>query len=108
MPRGRPTRSAIRENIVELVYWLHKAYGYEIHKWYNKIFPKCTIRVVYYHLRKGTSLGEFKVEKVQVEKGDYSWGQTAEKTYYSLGENAHPKADVHVREALEKLRVNNA
>ena len=103
MHRGRPTRSVIRDNIVELLYFLKKAYGYEIHKWYNKLFPKCTIRVIYYHLKKGTSLKEFRIEKVALEKGDYSWGQMAEKIYYSLDENARPKADEHLREALEKL-----
>lgn len=107
MPRGRPTRSVIRQNMVELLYFLHKAHGYELYKWYIKLFPKCTIRVIYYHLKKGTVLKEFKVEKVAMERGNYSWGQMAEKTYYALGENAQPKGDMHLKEMMDKLQGNS-
>jgi hypothetical protein len=104
MPRGRPTKSVIRDNMIEIVGVLGKAYGYEIYKIYREIFPKVTLRVMYYHLRKGVDLGEFKKHKVIVETGDYSWGNSAEKILYTLGRNGKPKGDPRVREFLEKRR----
>lgn len=100
MPRGRPTRSAIRQNIVELLAVMGKGYGYEIHKNYIKIFPACTREVVYYHLKKGITLGEFAIDSVKQEIGDYSWGKTVEKTYYKLGASAKPRGDERVKSLL--------
>ena len=68
MPKGRPVKSEIRQNIVEILYFMKQGYGYEIYKAYIAIFPKVTMRSIYYHLKKGTSLGEFKVSKVEKEK----------------------------------------
>ena len=102
MPRGRPVRSTIRQNIIEILYFLGKAYGYDIYKVYKAVFPKVTLRSIYYHLRKGVSLGEFKIEKIEQEKGDYSWGETAEKIYYSLGDNAKPTGNEKVKEYIDK------
>lgn len=106
MPRGRPIKSEIRQNMVEILYFLKKAYGYEIHKVYNDIFPKATLRSMYYNLRKGVELGEFKVEKIASEKGDYSWGAEAEKIYYVLGPKAKPKADLKVKKYLDKKKAS--
>ena len=102
MPRGRPTRSQIRQNMVELVAVMDKGYGYEIHKKYIQIFPACTREVVYYHLRKGVKLGEFIVESVRQEAGEYSWGTTVQKTYYKLGPNAKPAGDPRVKQFFNK------
>ena len=102
MPRGRPTKSIIRDNMVEIVGVLGKAYGYEIYKVYREIFPKVTLRVMYYHLAKGVNLGEFRKNKVIVESGEYSWGTSAEKIYYTLGKNAAPKGDARVKDFFEK------
>ncbi|MBI3032092.1 hypothetical protein HYY69_01345 [Candidatus Woesearchaeota archaeon] len=106
--RGRPIFSPIRQNLIEILFFLGKGYGYELHKIYNSLFPKCTNRVVYYHLRKGVSLEEFKLEKVKVEHGNYSWGSTAEKSYYSLGKSAQPKQDQRIKEWLDKNRQNKS
>jgi hypothetical protein len=103
MTRGRPVHSVIRQNIVEILFFMQKGYGYEISKVYKGIFPQVTMRSIYYHLRKGVDLGEFKVQKVQMEKGDYSWGQMAEKTYYSLGKNAQPLGNKKVEQHLQKV-----
>ena len=81
-----------------------KGYGYDIYKIYRGIFPKATMRVIYYHLKKGQQLGEFRVEKIRKETGDYSWGSEAEKVYYCLGKNAKPKIDQRVKEYIEKQR----
>ena len=103
MKRGRPVSSQIRQNIIEILYLLGKSYGYDIYKVYRAVFPKITMRSVYYQLRKGVELGEFKVERVSKEKGNYSWGSEAEKTYYKLGPNAKPRGDKRIREYLEKI-----
>ena len=61
-----------------------------------------TLRSIYYHLKKGVALGEFRIESVQKEKGDYSWGAEVEKIYYALGENAKPTGNERVREYMSK------
>ena len=102
MQKGRPIKSEIRQNMIEILFHMHKGYGYDIYKTYVKIFPKVTLRSIYYHLKKGVSLGEFKITKKEMEKGEYSWGGEAEKTYYILGSNAKPKGNERVRKTLEK------
>lgn len=104
MPQGRPTGSAIRQNIVEILAVLGKGYGYLINKIYQDIFPSCTREVIYYHLKKGVALGEFVVEEIKQEKGEFSWGGVAEKTYYKLGSNAKPRGDEKVRKYFEKQK----
>ena len=100
--RGRPVQSDIRQNIIEILFYLGKGYGYEIHKIYKQIFPACTREVVYYHLRKGVQLEEFNIAEVRQEKGEYSWGSVVQKTYYNLGKNANPRGDEKVKEFFEK------
>ncbi len=102
MKRGRPVRSIVRENIGEILFFLGKGYGYEIYRIYTELFPKVSMRLIYYHLKKGVELKEFKIEKVEKVKGDYSWGSEAEKTYYAL-DRAKPKGDAKVKEYLDKL-----
>lgn len=102
--RGRPLNSQIRENIVEILYFMKKAYGYDIYKHYVNVFPKVTLRSIYYHLKKGIELGVFEIEKIEREKGDYSWGEMAEKIYYKLGKNASPKLNPVLKNYFEKLK----
>ncbi|MBN2111554.1 hypothetical protein JW707_00480 [Candidatus Woesearchaeota archaeon] len=104
MKRGRPTTSAIRQNIVDILFFMKKGYGYDIYKSYIEIFPKPTLRVVYYHLKKGAALGEFKIKEIKQEKGEYSWGANAEKIYYSLGPNAKPSMNQRVKKYFEKKK----
>jgi hypothetical protein len=104
MTRGRPVKSQIRQNIIELIYVIGKAYGYQIHKVYNEIYPQCTREVVYYNLRKGVALNEFKIEEIKLEKGNYSWGSVVEKKYYVLCRNAKPKGDSRIKEYLDKKK----
>lgn len=100
--KGRPVKSQIRQNIVDILHFVKNAYGYNIYKYYIQIFPKVTLRSIYYHLKKGIALGEFKVNRVEKEKGDYSWGPEAEKIYYSVGENARPTMSEKVKEFFGK------
>ena len=81
---------------------MQKGHGYNIFKVYKSIFPAVTMRVVYYHLKKGTDLGEFKVHEIKKEEGEYSWGNSVEKIYYSLGDNAKPAMDEKVKEFFNK------
>jgi|TARA_Y100000310_G_scaffold345431_1_gene464886 hypothetical protein len=104
MAKGRPVKSEIRQNIVEILYFMKEGYGYEIYKAYVAIFPKVTMRSIYYHLRKGVDLNEFKVSKVEKEKGEYSWGPEAEKIYYGLANNAKPVGNEKVKEYFEKKK----
>ena len=101
--RGRPTKSNIRQNIVELLNEIGQSYGYIISKKYQEVFPQVTQRVIYYHLKKGIELKEFEIHKIEKEIGEYSWGPSVEKTYYKLGVNAHPKGDKRIKELLSKL-----
>lgn len=102
--RGRPIGSRVRANLIEILYFKGKAYGYDLYKDYCELFPKITLRLVYYHLRKGVALGEFSLEHVKIEKGEYSWGGEAEKKYYKLGPNAKPRMDKKVKAYFERVK----
>ena len=98
--RGRPAKSEIRQNVVDILGYMNHGYGYEIYKVYLEVFPKCTLEVLYYHLRKGVSLGEFEILKIKQEKGRYSWGPVVEKKYYKLGAKAVPRKNQLIKKAL--------
>lgn len=100
--RGRPVKSDIRQNIVEILYFLGEGYAYDIYKTYSAVFPKVTMRSIYYHLRKGAELKIFKVKEIRKVEGNYSWGQNAEKVYYCLGEVASPVGNLLVKEYLDR------
>ena len=104
MVKGRPPKSVIRQNVVEILNYLQKGYGYQIAKIYNEIFPLVTQRSIYYHLRKGVSTKEIRVHKVEVEEGEFSWGSTVEKIYYTLGEEANPQGEERVKKFLKKWK----
>ena len=100
--RGRPIKSQIRQNIIELLFYMKKAYTNDVYKKYIAIFPKVTMRVIYYHMKKGVTLNEIKVAEIKKEKGNFSWGSEVEKTYYSLGPNSKPVGDLRVNEYFDK------
>lgn len=102
--RGRPLNSPIRDYIVEILYFMEKGYGYDIYKHYINLFPKVTLRSIYYHLNKGVELGVFEIQRIEKEKGDYSWGEMAEKIYYKLGKAASPKIDLRVKNYFQKIK----
>jgi hypothetical protein len=83
---------------------MKKGYGYDIYKAYVDIFAPVTLRSIYYNLRKGEKLGEFKVKEIKREKGDYSWGASAEKIYYSLGDKAKPTMNPRVKKYFDKKK----
>ncbi len=100
MKRGRPVKSQIRQNVINILYCIQKGYGYQICKIYEGIFPQVTQRSIYYHLRKGVQTEEINVNQVKEEKGDFSWGSSVEKTYYELGKNAQPIDDKRIKDFL--------
>ena len=104
MPRGRPVRSEIRQNIIDILHFMGQGYGYKIHKIYKQIFPSVTREVVYYHLKKGVKLGVFEVAEVKREEGEYSWGRVVEKIYYKLGSQAKPSINPRVKEFFDQKK----
>ena len=70
--------------MIEILYFMKIGTGYDLYKHYIEIFPKVSLRLMYYHLKKGTAMGIFKIDKMGLERGDYSWGSEAEKIYYKL------------------------
>ncbi|HIK01822.1 TPA: hypothetical protein H1008_01790 [archaeon] len=82
--RGRPVGSPIREKIKQILGALGCAYGYEIHKIYLLAFEPLEARQIYYHLKKGVQQGEFKEYGIEKIQGNYTWGSTTTRKYYSL------------------------
>jgi len=105
--RGRPAFSPIRNNLVELLFFVGEGYGYELYKKYIQVFNKTTMRSVYYHLNKGVELGVFKIEKVENIPGSYSWGEGVRRVVFTLGENAEPKKDTRVLKRLKLVEKNS-
>lgn len=102
--KGRPIGSKVRENIVNILLFMKKGYGYEVHKVYLDLFPGVSQRLIYYHLKKGLSRDEFEVEAIKKEEGVYSWGNNAEKTYYKLGKNANPRIIKKIKKYFESKK----
>ncbi len=88
--------------MVDLLQYMKSGYGYDIYKAYVAVFPKVTLRSIYYHLKKGVALQEFAISKIEKEKGDFSWGSEVEKTYYALGPAAKPTSNERAKEHFEK------
>lgn len=101
---ARLPKSQIRQNIVEILFFLKKGYGYDLYNIYRQLFPKTTMRNVYYHLNKGAELEEFKINKIVSEKGTYTWGKEAEKVYYELGPRARPTMNKRVQKFFARKK----
>ncbi len=101
MQRGRPVGSKVRQNIVEILHYAGELHGYGIYAIYRNIFPKVTMRAIYYHLKKGVATKEFKVTRIKKEAGEYSWGAEVERIYYSLGPEAKPLGNRAVKEYID-------
>jgi hypothetical protein len=99
---ARPFGSKIRQNLTEILFYLKKGYGYELHKLYCQLFDECTREVVYYHLKRGVDRGEFTIAEVSDETGNYSWGPSVRKIKYGLGKNAKPNS-LPIKEKIEQL-----
>ena len=102
--RGRPNFSPIRNNLVDLLYFVGKSHGYALYKKYIEVFHSTTIRSIYYHLNKGVKLGVFKIEKVEEVKGNYSWGGSVRRIVFVLGPNAKPSGDLRILKRLKSIK----
>ncbi|MBI2664197.1 hypothetical protein HYX10_02540 [Candidatus Woesearchaeota archaeon] len=105
MARGRPSGSRVRQNIVEILHIARELHGYAAYAIYKEIFPKVTMRAIYYNLKKGLETREFRVAQIRKEKGQYSWGAEVERVYYALGENAKPAGNPAVKEYFAKAQA---
>ncbi len=101
MPRGRPNASQIRQNVIEILAQTGPLHGYRVAKLYNEIFAPVTQRSIYYHLKKGLKTKEVAINKIVEEKGEYSWGNVVEKTYYDVAENAIIQGSDRVKNFLK-------
>jgi DNA-binding PadR family transcriptional regulator len=83
-PPGRPTGSIVRNNIIGLLSREGPMHGYELYQKYIEEYPQVTMRLIYYHLKKGVSLGELKIHKIEKKKGEYSWGTEVQNIVYTV------------------------
>lgn len=100
--QGRPIGSKVRQNVIEILYFYKQLHGYDMYKIYKELYPLVTMRLIYYHLKKGLETGEFKILKVDKKMGTYSWGGTSDNVIYALGPNANPMIEPHVKFYWEK------
>jgi hypothetical protein len=103
--QGRPIGSKVRQNMVEILYFYKQLHGYDLFKIYVELYHPVTMRLIYYHLKKGVDTGEFKVYKINKKTGKYSWGTTSENIQYELGPKANPMIEPHVKMYWEKNKI---
>ena len=106
--QGRPMGSDIRTNMIEILFFLGKATGYEIYKVYVGVFPHVTLRSIYYHLKRGVDLKEFNISEIKKVEGDFSWGGASERIYYELAENARPTGEIRVKKFIDTMKKDKA
>jgi len=82
--RGRPVGSNVRNHIIQILSKEGPMHGYELYQEYIKQYHSLSLRLIYYHLKKGVSLGEIKVHKIEKKKGEYSWGNEVQHIVYSV------------------------
>lgn len=105
--KGRPIGSKVRQNIIEILYFYKKLYGYEIYKIYTALFPPVSMRLIYYHLKKGIETEEFRIHKIDKKSGNFSWGEDVKNIIYELGPKAEPIILPHVKLYWEKDKKEN-
>ena len=103
MPRGRPSISLVRERLKEILFFTGEITAYDAHKHYINLFAKTSQRNVYYQLRKGVDKGDFVVD-VKNESGDFSWGDTTRKVYYSLASKEGVTIDKRLQRYFQGLK----
>jgi len=101
---GRKPKSDIRDEMVELLFFLREAYGYELYKKYCQVYDKkVSMRSIYYHLNKGVELGVFNLKEIREVKGEFSWGTGVKQVIFQLGEAATPQGNKNIHEKLKQL-----
>ena len=104
----RKPNSPIRENIKKILMVVRELDGYHLYKIYTSVFPQVTQRSIYYNLKKGTQLGEFLISRVEESKGNFSWGESSRKIFYSLAAmpqiTLSEKEKAKIEEAYERIK----
>jgi hypothetical protein len=101
---GRKPKSEIRDELIELLYFMREAYGYQLYKKYCKVYEKkVSMRSIYYHLNKGVELGVFNLKEIREVKGEFSWGTGVKQVIFQLGEAANPQGNKEIHEKLKLL-----
>ena len=104
MPRGRPPTSSVRKHIAEILFVFGPLTAYDVHKHYIQVFAKTTRRNAYYQLKRGVELKEFKVDRIEDEQGQYSWGPVSRKIYYTLTVGVKPDFNKEVKEYYDQVQ----
>lgn len=89
----------------QIVDTLCASYGYEIYRVYNEFFEPISLRSMYYHLKRGVQLDEFKEVAVKETKGSYTWGDISIRKYYILGTAAQHHTNEDLEELIERLGI---
>ena len=76
-------KNSVRSRIVEILKE-GTAYGYQIFKKYRARYGEISLRLIYYHLKKGEKDGLFEMTEFEEATGDFSWGGTTKHKYYKL------------------------
>lgn len=100
--RGRQPGSVIRDNMIEILYFLGPSYGYDLYKKYKKAFGPVSLRSIYHHLAKGCDIGVFELRGVVKIEGEFSWGAGVQRRLFGLTSAAQPKGDPKIKEALNQ------
>lgn len=82
--QGRPIGSNVRNNILSLLSIEGPMHGYGLYQRYVVKYPQVSMRLIYYHLKKGVSIGEIKIHKIEKKKGEYSWGNEVQNIVYAV------------------------
>lgn len=82
--QGRPIGSNVRTNIINLLSKEGPMHGYELYQKYLTYYSQVSMRLIYYHLKKGVSLGELKIHKIEKKKGEFSWGSEVQHITYAV------------------------
>ena len=99
--QGRPIGSKVRQNMIEILYFYKALHGYELSRVYCELYTGVSMRLIYYHLKKGLDINEFKIKKIEKKSGHYSWGQNTENIIYELGPAANPLVEPRIKIHME-------
>ena len=75
----------VRRKIATILFKIKYGYGYQIYKYYRKIFGNISLRTFYYNLNKGEKMREFVIVDIKKVNGSFTWGDSAQRVYYMLG-----------------------
>ena len=96
----------VRKRIATILLRIKYGYGYQIYKYYRKIFGNISIRTFYYNLNKGEKTREFLIVNVKKVSGNFTWGDSAQRVYYMLGPMSQIiEKNKRINDKLESLSI---